>query len=85
LPRMAKSLKIFRLPSLCHIAIRIQAYKSQNGLTRAITAKSWAMTGQTASNLPIVCGVEAATCTRSVLKNKIHLPHQHAATASWRK
>jgi hypothetical protein len=29
--------------------------------------------------------VGAATCTKIVLKKEIHLPHQHAATASWRK
>jgi hypothetical protein len=32
LPRTAKSQEIFRLPRLCHIAIRVEAYKAQNGL-----------------------------------------------------
>jgi hypothetical protein len=30
--RTAKSQEIFRLPSLCHIAIRVEAYRAQNGL-----------------------------------------------------
>jgi hypothetical protein len=32
LPRTAKSQEIFRLPSLCHITIRVEAYRAQNGL-----------------------------------------------------
>jgi hypothetical protein len=34
LPRTAKSQEIFRLPSLCHIAIRVEAYGAQNSLTQ---------------------------------------------------
>jgi hypothetical protein len=34
LPRTPKSQEIFRLPSLCHIAIRVEAYKKQNYLTQ---------------------------------------------------
>jgi hypothetical protein len=34
LPRTAKSQEIFRLPSLCHIAIRVEAYRTQNSLTQ---------------------------------------------------
>jgi hypothetical protein len=34
LPRTAKSQEIFRLPSLCHIAIRVDAYRAQNSLTQ---------------------------------------------------
>jgi hypothetical protein len=56
LPRMAKSQVIFRLPSLCHIAIRVEAYKAQNDLTRCHNCQKFGHTGQTASNLPIVCG-----------------------------
>lgn len=33
LPRTAKSQEMFRLPNLCHIAIRVGACKAQNGLT----------------------------------------------------
>jgi hypothetical protein len=34
LPRTAKSQQIFQLPSLCHIAIKVEAYRSQNALTQ---------------------------------------------------
>jgi hypothetical protein len=34
LPRAAKFQDLFRLTSLCHIAIRVEAYKAQNGLTQ---------------------------------------------------
>jgi phage terminase large subunit-like protein len=34
LPKAAKSQEIFRLPSLCHIAIRVEVYGAQNGLTQ---------------------------------------------------
>jgi hypothetical protein len=33
LPRTAKSLEIFFLPSLCHTAIRVEAYRDHNALT----------------------------------------------------
>jgi hypothetical protein len=33
LPRTAKSQEIFRLQSLSHITIRVEAYRAQNGLT----------------------------------------------------
>jgi hypothetical protein len=32
LPRTAKSQEIFRLTALCHIAIRVEVYRAQNGL-----------------------------------------------------
>jgi hypothetical protein len=34
LPRTAKSEEIFHLPSLCHIAIRVEAYRAQCALTQ---------------------------------------------------
>jgi hypothetical protein len=34
LPRTAKSQEIFRLTALCHIAIRVEMYRAQNGLTQ---------------------------------------------------
>jgi hypothetical protein len=34
LPRTAKFQEIFRLPSLCHIAIRVEAYRAQSGLAQ---------------------------------------------------
>jgi hypothetical protein len=34
LPRTVKSQELFRLTSLCHITIKIEAYKAQNGFTQ---------------------------------------------------
>jgi hypothetical protein len=34
LPRTAKSQEIFRLQILCHISIRVEHYKTKNGLTQ---------------------------------------------------
>jgi hypothetical protein len=34
LPRTPKSQELFRLTNLCHTAIRVEAYKAQNGLTQ---------------------------------------------------
>jgi hypothetical protein len=34
LPRTAKSQEIFQLPSLCHIATKVEAYRAQNALTQ---------------------------------------------------
>jgi hypothetical protein len=69
------------LPSLCHNAVRVEIYRTQNGLTASIPATS----KKTASNLTAACGAEAFTCTRSALRKGMYLPPQHAATAGWRK
>jgi hypothetical protein len=34
LPRMAKSQEVFKLTAHCHIAIQVEAYRAQNGLTQ---------------------------------------------------
>jgi hypothetical protein len=41
------------------------------------------MSGLTASNLPVLCGVGAVTCTRNAGKGAIQHRYRHAATASW--
>jgi hypothetical protein len=85
LARTAKSQENFRLTSLCHIAIRVEAYRAQNGLRSAITASSSVTSGHTKNNLPAACGAEGVTCTRSAPRKGMHLPPQSAATAGWRK
>jgi hypothetical protein len=47
------------------------------------TARISAMSGQTASNLHVVCGVGAVTCRRTARKKKTWLPNRLAVTASW--
>jgi hypothetical protein len=53
LPRRAKSKEIFRLSSLCHIAIRVEAYKAQNALTQCHNCQQF--------GLVWACGAEAVT------------------------
>jgi hypothetical protein len=41
LPRTAKSQELFRLTNLCHIAIRVEAYRAQNGLTQCYNCQQF--------------------------------------------
>jgi hypothetical protein len=84
LPRTPKSQEIFRLQKLCHIAIRVEAYRNQNSLTQCYNCHSLATYGQTASSHPAVCGAGPDTCTRSAPRKRKHFLHLHAATAGWR-
>jgi hypothetical protein len=43
----------------------MEAYKAQDGITLLQLATSLAMYWQTATSLPIACGVGTATCTRN--------------------
>jgi hypothetical protein len=51
LPRTAKSQEIFKLPSLCHIPIKVEAYRAQNTLTQCYNCQTfghvWANSKQT--------------------------------------
>jgi hypothetical protein len=85
LPRTAKSQEIFLLPRICHIFVRVVAYRAQTGLFNVITAKSFDTSGLTVGNLLVVCGAKAATCTRSAKRRETMLPFQHAAIAGWRR
>jgi hypothetical protein len=42
LPRSEKSQEIFRLPSLCHICIKVEMYKARNGLTQCHNCQQYA-------------------------------------------
>jgi hypothetical protein len=78
MPRSAKTQEIFRLLSLCHIAITVEVYRARMLLARATNASSSATSGQIASILPAACGAEAVTCTRTAQRRETLLPHQHA-------
>jgi hypothetical protein len=41
LPRTAKSQEIFKLTGLCHISIRVEAYKAQTGLTQCFNCQKF--------------------------------------------
>jgi hypothetical protein len=82
LPRTAKPQDIFKLPSLCHISIKVEAYRAQTGLTQCHNCQQfghvWANCKQPP---PFVCGAEAATCTRSAQRRLTLLLRRRAATA----
>jgi hypothetical protein len=40
-PRTPKSQDIFRLPSLCHIAVRVEAYRNRNSLTQCYNCQEF--------------------------------------------
>jgi hypothetical protein len=75
LPTTAKSLEIFRLPRLCYITIRVEAFRAQNGLISAITASRSATACPSASNLPSPCaaGVVTAQGVPRERENIFHL------------
>jgi hypothetical protein len=58
LPRMEKSQEIFRLTALCHIAIRVEAYRAQNGLTQCHNCQQFGHVWANSKQLPhcLWCG-----------------------------
>jgi hypothetical protein len=85
LSRTAKTQENFRLSRICHIAIRVEAYRAQSALTQCHNCSSSATSGQTESSLPAACGAEAVTNTRRAPRKEIRLPLQYAAIVGWRK
>jgi hypothetical protein len=85
LPRTAKLQDIFKLPCLCHISIKVEAYRGQTGLTQSHNSQQfghvWANSKQPP---PVVCGAEAAAYTRSAQRKLTLLLLRRAATAGWR-
>jgi hypothetical protein len=59
-PRTAKSQEIFRLLILCHIAIRVEAYRAQNALTQCHNYQQFGYVWANCKQLPrcLWCGVE---------------------------
>jgi hypothetical protein len=53
LPRTAKSQELFHLTCLCHFAIKVEAYKSQNGLTQCYNCQQF---GHVWTNCKQWCG-----------------------------
>jgi hypothetical protein len=85
LPRTAQSQEIFQLPSLCHISIKVEAYRTQTGLTQCHNCQQFGHVSANCRQPPRCCCAEAATCTRSVQKRGTLIPLQHVATAGWRR
>jgi hypothetical protein len=60
LPRSAKFQEIFILQSVCHIAIRVEAYRDRNGLSQFHNCQQFGHVWQTASKHPAACGAEGS-------------------------
>jgi hypothetical protein len=58
LPMTAKSQEIFHLPSLCHISIRVEAYRAQTGLTQCHNCQQFGNVWSKCKQLPrcLWCG-----------------------------
>jgi hypothetical protein len=87
LPRTAKSHDIFKLPCLCHIFIKVEAYRGQTGLTQCHNCQQFGRVWDNCKQPPppVVCGEETATCTRSAQRKLTLLLLRRAATAGWRR
>jgi hypothetical protein len=86
LPRTAKSQEIFHLPSRCHIAIRVEAYRAQSALTQCHNCQQF---GHVWANCKppsrcLWCG--GSHQHKECQRRRRQTPFQHAATASfWRE
>jgi hypothetical protein len=80
LPRNTKSSEIFKLSSLCHISIKVEAMKSKNTLTQCYNCQQFGHIWANCKQPSRFYGVGAATCIK-----EIQLRLRCAATASWRK
>jgi hypothetical protein len=83
--RMAKSQEIFWLPSLCHITIRVEAYKARNGLMQCHNCQQFCLVWSNCKQPPRCCGPGVVTCTRSALRKGMHLPPQHVPAVGWQE
>jgi hypothetical protein len=85
LPRTAKSQEIFKLPSLCHISISVEAYRAQTGLMQCHNCQQFGHVWANCRQPPRCYGAGAATSTKSVLRKVTPLQLQLAVTASWQR
>jgi hypothetical protein len=82
LDRAVKPKYIFKLTNICHVAVKVEAYRAQSGLTQYLTVKNLAISGQTDGSHHDACGAEAITSIRSALKARRRTPPPTAATVS---
>jgi hypothetical protein len=74
---LEKSHEIYKLTSLCYIAIKVEPYMSQIALTQCHNCQQ-----QTAGNLPAASGVEAAISTGNAWKRARNIQRRLAATVT---
>jgi hypothetical protein len=82
-PRTEKSQEIFRLTALCHIAIRVEAYWAQSGLTQCHNCQQFGHVWANYKQPPRCLWCGAATYTKSALRKTTLPPLQLVVTASW--
>jgi hypothetical protein len=70
LPRTEKSQDIFKLMGLCHISIKVEAYRNQNGLTQCYNCQKFGHVWANCTQPPAACGALAATCIKIPGKSK---------------
>jgi hypothetical protein len=63
-PRSEKSQEIFKLTSLCYIAITVELYKSQSGLTQCHNCQQFGHVWANCRQPPHACGVEGGGMPR---------------------
>jgi hypothetical protein len=87
LPRTAKSQELFRPQSLCHIAMRMEACRAQNGLTQCRNCQQFdhVWTNIQATSPLLVVLRWSVTCTRSAARKEVYFPPQYAATVGRRE
>jgi hypothetical protein len=83
LPRTSKSHEMFKLTSLCHIAIRVETNICHDWSHAVLQLPIFRLSWLTASNLIAIYGVGAVTCTRNARRRAIQYRYGHAATANW--
>jgi hypothetical protein len=83
LPRTARSQEIFQLTALCHIAIGVEAYRAQNGLTQCHNCQQYGHVWANWKQPPRCLWCGGATCTNCAPKKKKLPPIQLVVTASW--
>jgi hypothetical protein len=72
LPRKTKSQEIFRLQNLCHIAIRVEAYRAQNGLTQCHNCQQF---GHVWANCPPMLVVRRGSSAQGVPRESEYIMH----------
>jgi hypothetical protein len=85
LPRAAKFQEIFRLPSLCHIASRVEAYRAQDALTQFHNCQQFGHVWANYKQIPRCWCCGDGHLHKDCPVKETLLSHQHAVTASWRR
>jgi hypothetical protein len=83
--RNEKATEIFKLTNLGHVIIRVEAHKSQGGMTHCFNYQRVVRVWAKCKQPPVLCGAREVISTETILKNprKTHPPG--AATVHWQR